>query len=147
MPAFPPRSFEASKTPGPPTEPPFRLGQGPSWPLPPPLTWQKSLFVVAHTEAILLQLTGRNGWLPVHPQPPRLYGLLRVGPRGAGFLTLHVFHSCLWGPRLPGFASQPLKPHNGLGSATSWLSQKILGIPGLKTLRGHSNATLSPLLK
>ena len=45
----------------------FQAGTGPSWLLPPPPTWQKSLFVVAHIEAILFQLTGRNGQLPVHP--------------------------------------------------------------------------------
>lgn len=40
-------------------------------------------------------------------------GLLHVGPREAGLLPLRVLQSRLWGPRLPGFASQPMKSLKG----------------------------------
>lgn len=68
----------------------FQAGAGQGWPLPPPPTWQKRLFVVAHIEPILLQLTGRNGRLPVHPPLPRLQWTSCRSERSRAFCPLHV---------------------------------------------------------
>lgn len=70
---------------------------------------------MAHTEAILLWLTGRNGRLPVHPQRPRLCGLLQGEARETGLPDPPHPSFLPQGPRLPGFASQPMKPLSSPG--------------------------------
>lgn len=103
-----PPSFSASKIPGPRTEASFQAGVALSQSgclL--SSSWQKGLFVVVHTEAIL-QCRG-NGRPPVHPVPSiPLHDPLCRSERSRTF-CLCILQFCL---RNPGFMSPPNNPGN-----------------------------------
>ena len=96
---------------------PFQAGAGANWPLPPPPTWQKSLFVVAHTEGILWLTEGMAGFLSIHSLPD-CSGLLHVGPRGASLSVPPHPPVLALGPKA--FPPCPLVWFHGLKLPTAW---------------------------
>lgn len=105
-----------------------------NWLLPPPPTWQKSLFVVVHTETIL-QLTDRmaTSCPSTAPRPQRDAQYRSTRSRAS---ALCVLQSCLWGTRPLGFMCPSPHPRN---YRRKWESSAISANAG--------DPALSPLLR
>lgn len=86
-------------------------------------------------------------WLASCPSPAAQTAGDSVQVRGVRRAAPPHPQSCLWGRRLPGFVPTHETTQGGRGQPPPRLARKMLEIPGLRALAGHSSTTLSQLLK